>query len=59
MSRVLVAVVVGIVAALLTALVGIIVAELGSGDVGRFLQGISWLVGVLAGVWYYFTGRTV
>lgn len=55
------AVVVGVVTALMVALVGSVLAEVNQDMVatlGDFLKTYSFLFGVLAGIWYYFTGET-
>lgn len=58
LKRVLLAVLVGIVAALVTLLVGHILVEVGVEQIGAFVKGVAVLVGLIAGVWYFLTGQT-
>lgn len=60
-KRVVLAVIVGIVTALVVGLVGSLLETVDQETVsklGDFLQTYSFLFGVLAGVWYFLTGRT-
>lgn len=58
LSRIALAVVVGVITALVVALIGYILVEVGLVSIGGFVKGISALVGLLAGVWFFFTGQT-
>lgn len=61
-KRVVLAVVVGVVTALVLALVGSLLETVDQETIaklGKFLQNYSFLFGLLAGVWYFFTGRTL
>ena len=57
--RILVSVVVGALTWIAVAFVGLLVSKFLDGDIGAFVTNFSVLVGVLAGCWYYFTGRTL
>lgn len=54
LSRAVIAIVVGVLAGLLTALVGLLLVEVGVETVGAFVRNISWLVGLLVGLYYFF-----
>jgi len=59
--KVVLSVVVGVVTALVLALLGTLLATVDQETIrslGSFLKGYSFLFGLLAGVWYFFTGRT-
>lgn len=58
LSKVVVAVVVGVITWIVVAFIGLLVSKYLDGDIGGFISGIAVLFGVLAAVWYYFTGRT-
>lgn len=58
-SRIVLAVVVAVVVSLACILVGGILASLGvtiAVTVGVFLKSYAWVLGVLAGLWYFFSG---
>lgn len=60
-SRIVLAVVVAIAVGLACILIGTILAALGvpiAETVGGFLRSWGWVIGVLAGLWWYFSGRT-
>lgn len=59
LQRVLLAAVVGVVTALVVALVGVILTEVGFNSVGDFVKGASAVVGLLSAVWYFFTQQTL
>lgn len=59
LSKVAMSVVVGVITALVTALIGIVLVSVGVHDIGEFVKGIAPLVGLLAGVWYFFTNRSL
>ena len=55
--RIVLAVIVGVVVAVLVGLLGTALIELTSADgVGSFLKGVSGLLGLVAGLWYFFQG---
>ena len=59
-QRVLIAVLVGIVVAILVYVIGLGIALVpGVAVIGVFLQNVAWLLGLAAGIWYYISGRTV
>ncbi len=59
-QRVLIAVLVGIVVAILVYVIGLGIALVpGIAVIGVFLQNVAWLLGVAAGIYYYISGRTV
>ena len=59
-TRVLFAVLVGIVVAILIYVIGMGIALVpGLSAIGGFLQAVSWLLGVAAGIWYFVSGRSV
>lgn len=61
-TRVVLSIVVAIVVALVCILVGGILEAFnvnGLEQIGNFLQDYSTLIGVLAGVWFFFSKRTI
>ncbi len=59
-QRVLIAVLVGIVVAILVYVIGLGIALVpGVAVIGVFLQNVAWLLGVAAGIYYFVSGRTV
>lgn len=54
-GRVITAIIVGIVAWILTALVGTVLVEVGLNGIGSFVKGIAGLVGLLVGAWHFIT----
>lgn len=57
LSRVITAIIVGIVTALVVYLIGILVSPV-SAAIGGFLESISYIAGLLAGLWYFFANRS-
>jgi hypothetical protein len=62
-SRVVLAVVVAVVTALVVLLLGLVIAAMGTAvpvleTVGAFLEKFCWVLGLLAGLWFFFSGRT-
>lgn len=60
-TRLVLAVVVAVVVGLACVLLGSVLGSLNvpiAETVGHFLRGYAWLIGALAGLWYFFTGRT-
>jgi hypothetical protein len=57
-KQVILAIVVAIATAILVALVGHALVDSGVVNVGNFLKGIAAVVGILAGIWFYFTRST-
>lgn len=60
MNRIILAIIVGVVTALVLLLLGNIFSEIGLDwvqAIGRFLKTYSSLIGLLAGLWYYFNDR--
>jgi len=58
-TRVLLSILVGLIAGGVCFLVGLILTLLPFvAPVGAFLQAVSPIVGLIAGVWYFLTGRT-
>lgn len=61
LSRIVLAVVVGVVVTLACVLVGVILQSLTVAiavTVGKFLENYSGVFGVLAALWWFFSGRT-
>ncbi len=59
-ARALIAVLVGIVVAILIYVLGAGIALVpGIAAIGVFLQNVSWLLGVAAGIYYFVSGRSV
>ena len=58
LKQLVLAVVVGVITALVVALVGVILVEVGVVQIGNFVKGAATIVGILAAVWYFFTNRT-
>lgn len=56
--RVVLSIIVAIVTWILVALVGYGLVEAGISEVGSFVRGVAPLLGVLAGIWYFFAGPT-
>lgn len=57
-AAVVIAVIVGLLCTLLGAILGDLHVEIAS-TVGGFLTRWGWVLGVLAGLWYFATGRTL
>ncbi|MHB8420652.1 MAG: hypothetical protein ACYDCL_21480 [Myxococcales bacterium] len=60
-ARLVLAVVMACVTGLVCVLVGAILGSVGipiAVTIGAFLVRWGWILGVLAGVWFFFTGRT-
>lgn len=58
-SRLVLAVVVAIVVGLVCILVGGLLADIKvpvAQTIGHFLEGWGWVLGLLAGLWYFFSG---
>ena len=51
------AVLVGIVTGILVYIIGMVVDFLGADAIGAFIMGIAWLLGAVAAIWFYLTGR--
>ena len=61
LSRLVLAVIVAVVVGLVCILLGTILATLKvpiAVTIGDFLATWGWVIGVLAGLWFFFTGRT-
>lgn len=61
LARVVLAVVVGIVVGLVCLLVGALLGDIGIpfvATIGSFLATWAWVLGLLAGLWFFFSGRT-
>ncbi len=61
LTRIILAIVVACIVGIVLYIVGAILATIGipiAETVGRLLQQFSWAIGVLAGLWFFFTGRT-
>lgn len=61
-GRLVLALVVAIVTGLVCLLLGTILRSLGipiAETVGGFLAHWAWVIGILAGLWYFFTGGTL
>ena len=59
LNRLVLAVVIAIVVGLVCLLVGMLLASLGvppAEAVGGFLTEYAWVIGVLAGLWHFFSG---
>lgn len=57
-QRILMAVLVGIVTGIVVYIIGMGVALLPGADaIGAFIMGIAWLLGLVAAIWFYLTGR--
>ncbi len=56
-SRILTAVVVGVVTAIVVYLVGLVLVEVNVESIGSFVKNISGLLGLLAAIYYFVTGR--
>jgi glutamate mutase epsilon subunit len=57
-KQVILAIVVGIVTAIVVALIGVVLVEVGVEQIGNFVKGVAAVVGILAGIWYFFTNQT-
>ena len=60
-TRLILAVVVAVVVFLVCSLLGIVLGSLNvpiAETIGRFLRSWATVIGVLAGLWWYFTGGT-
>lgn len=58
LKRILLAILIGIVAAGVTFLIGLVLTLIPFAQpVGMFIQAVSPVVGVIAGLWYFITGR--
>lgn len=61
-KRIVLSVVIGVVVFLIVTLVGILLVALEvdfAVSVGAFLKTYASLIGLLAAIWFFFTGRTV
>jgi hypothetical protein len=58
LSRVALSVVVGVVTWIVALLVGWVLVEVSLESIGAFVKGVAPLLGLVAGVWYFFTGET-
>lgn len=58
LSRAILAIIVGVVTAIVVAVIGLILVKIGLEQIGSFIKGISGLIGLLAGLWYFVTGQT-
>jgi hypothetical protein len=61
LSRLILSVVVAVVVGLVCLLAGAILDSLGipiTSTIGAFLTRWGWVLGILAGLWWFFTGRT-
>lgn len=59
LSKVVTAVIVGVVTWIVVAFVGLLVGRYLDAQIGGFISNIAVLFGVIGAVWYYFTGRTL
>lgn len=60
-GRIVLAVVVGAAVGLLCLLLGMLLGAVGIpfvATVGSFLSTWAWVIGILAGLWWFFSGRT-
>lgn len=60
-ARLVLALVVAVVTGLVCLLLGSIISSLNvpiAETVGKFLVTWAWVIGVLSGLWFFFTGRT-
>lgn len=60
-ARIVLSVVVAVITGLVCILLGGILSSLNvpiTETVGNFLRAYAWVLGILAGLWFYFTGRT-
>lgn len=58
LRQLILAVCVGVVTAIVVALIGVVLVMAHLVEVGNFVKGISAIVGLIAGVWYFFTNQT-
>lgn len=58
LKRIALSVIVGVVTALVVALIGVVLVEVHVENIGAFVKGAAPVVGILAGFWYFFTGQT-
>jgi len=59
-SRIILSIVIGLVSWGLTYLLGLVIGLIPFiSPIGGFIMFVSPLVGLLAGIWYFFTNRTV
>lgn len=54
--RVILSIVVAVAVAVLVKLVGAGLLDAGVSNTGTYLTGVSVLLGILAGIWYFFAG---
>jgi len=60
LSRIILSIVVGVVTWGVVFLIGLIIALIpGAQPIGAFIQGVSGIVGLIAGVVYFITGKTL
>ena len=60
LKRIVIAIIIGIVTALVVYLIGLLVALLPVvGVVGEFLKNVSGLFGLIAGIYYFVTNKTL
>lgn len=62
-SRIVLAIVVGVVVALGILLLGLVLVAMGASvpvlvTIGGFAEKFCWVFGLLAGLWFFFSGRT-
>jgi hypothetical protein len=63
LSRLVLAVVVAVIVALVFLLLGLIMISMGGAvpilvTIGAFFEKFCWVLGLLAGLWFFFSGRT-
>lgn len=60
LKRIILAVLVGIVTAVVVYIIGLVIALLpGAEAIGQYILGVSVLLGVVAAVYYFLTNKTV
>jgi hypothetical protein len=61
LTRIILALIVAVAVGLLCILLGSVLASLNvpiTDTIGSFLRQWGWVIGVLAGLWYFFSGQT-
>lgn len=57
LTRLVLSVVVGIVTAIVIYLLGVVLIEVDAESVGNFFKNVAGILGLLAGIWYFFVGN--
>lgn len=55
-GKVILSIVVGIVVAVVVKIVGAVLVDSGASNTGSYLNAVAALLGLAAGLWYYFAG---